>query len=199
MGAVTQVSISGNSFDVYGSVALASAYFAGSSSGFATWTALDANAKKRALVSGRRVLDRQRWKGTKDGGAGQATAFPRAGLVDASGFPITSTVVPDEVCEAGYELGLDMAGGDAAGVESDATGSVKSSSERVGGVSISTATYADPRATGSPTAARFPVNVMELIGLWLSASSADGAIGYGTDAESAFTDGQFGVELRGLP
>ena len=48
-----------------------------------TWTAADEDARRRALISATRTLDRLPWRGTK-AAAAQATAWPRAGIGTAT-------------------------------------------------------------------------------------------------------------------
>lgn len=64
-----QVQINGNNYDVYADVAFADEYLAGDMVRDATWSALDAGVKPKALVSATRLLLRLDWR------AGQPPAY----------------------------------------------------------------------------------------------------------------------------
>jgi hypothetical protein len=99
---VGTVTISGQVFDIYGTQAAAKVYFSAALSGAAFLGAADLTQKK-ALVSSTRMIDRQSWAGQKTSPA-QPLDFPRTGLVDEDGLPVSSATVPLAVEEASYEL-----------------------------------------------------------------------------------------------
>jgi len=198
MGAVGTITIKGRVNDVFGTVADANGYFAGSAVNWPTWDALSADAKKRAVVSGARFIARLSYAGTlTDPITPQPLPFPRTGIVDREGNAIGTTVVPDDVCAAAYEAGLMLATPATQSIEttgSAVTGSA-STNVRVGDVSESSTGYYPSTALGS---GRLPAVVAELLLPYLV--SAELQVATGTDAlTSAFTDGQFDITLDGLP
>lgn len=52
----------------------------------AVWAALDGSARDRALSEAFYLIDRQRYQGTRTGGAGQAAQFPRDGIASCDGY-----------------------------------------------------------------------------------------------------------------
>ncbi|MCY3911921.1 MAG: hypothetical protein OXG43_01585 [Chloroflexi bacterium] len=77
---LSSVTLGSTSIPTYASVAEANAYMlAEAGPQRTTWNAAETDAKRRALVTATRALDRLPWRGTK-AQASQATAWPRAGI-----------------------------------------------------------------------------------------------------------------------
>ena len=94
---ITTISIGGNDYTSYASVAEADAYLAVDAVRNPTWSALDADSKGSFLVSATRLLDLLSWQGSKTGGASQENDWPRTGLTYADGTAVSTTEVPKEV------------------------------------------------------------------------------------------------------
>lgn len=76
--------------------------------GNAGWTGTD-DAKEAALLRASTLIDAtygSRFGGLPTGGRGQARAWPRTGVTDASGYAIAADEVPVEVVHATYEVAL---------------------------------------------------------------------------------------------
>lgn len=93
--AVGSVSIQGNDYPVYGTQARALEYLRASLTG-EVFTAESFTLQIKSLITARRWIDRQSFKGEKTGGSSQFTKFPRSG----------ETTVPLNVEFAQYELTL---------------------------------------------------------------------------------------------
>jgi len=184
---VAIITIGGNDFSVYETVAEIDVYASAAVGDAATaWNAADPIAKPPPAVSASRLLDRQTWQGAKTDPT-QAEAFPRTGLYYIDGTPVPSDVVPQQVLDANSELAMDLLSG--AAVQTDPSTQQQTRRLKAGSVEIE---YFNLPGTGT----RFPLAVMELIGLWLGGGSdALGSESTGTCAP-AF-DNDFGF-VRGI-
>lgn len=182
------VSISGTSYDIYGTQADAKKYFAARTDG-ASFSGRPDLAQKQLLVMATRMIDRQIWQGAKTSSS-QPLAFPRTGMT-VGGEEVDGSVVPDDVEFGCYELA--MAIGLAPKTESQA-----SIGQNVRSVGAGPARVEFFRPTlGGPTDFRFPTVVQELLGKYLSSSAPSiSPIASGTtDQESSWSD--FGIR-RGI-
>lgn len=172
------VTIDGTEHEVYADIPTADQYLAADSSAAGTaWRALsDETAKARHLVTATRLLDRQRWPGSKSYEY-QERAFPRD---DMNSDCAEDGVIPQDLINAAALL----AGHLAAGV--DVTGTTQEQlvkRQAAGSVSIE---YFRP----FDAAARFPLDVQELLACLVSgnaATSLGGALATGTDRCSDFS------------
>lgn len=169
--------------NTYISRANATLYFEGALHG-ASWVAATDTVKDQALVTATRMLDRQRWQGSKYDSE-QALAWPRSGVTDREGNSIDETAVPQDILDATCELALSLI------IDSDVQNS-SSSSQNIKRVQAGSASveYFRPTFGG-----RFPTIVQELVGYLLS-SSAAGLLepwASGTDVESYFDNNNFDV------
>ncbi len=187
MGTVT---ISGTSFDIYGTLAAAVTYMK-ARVGATAWDAVGSTDRSKALVSGTRFLDRQNWQGQKTSGV-QALEFPRTGLVDKDGNDVGSVAVPLLVEEANYEMALAILE-DATIVENANSGT---NTKRVKAGSAEVEFFRQTDGTKLPTI------IQELIGLFLegSGTSSDtGNLASGTGECSTFEDIDQWGRVRGFP
>jgi hypothetical protein len=178
MGTVT---INTRTYTTYGDVAGATIYFDASIAG-APWADLDPTTQARALKTATDVFDRLGWVGEVTDSA-QALAWPRVGVTDRNSNPIDSTIIPDDVIDACYELALALAQDSSILTSSDGTGSkikeVASGSDRV-----SYFTWVD--------GTRWPTQVTDIIGLYLSnggslaPDNSNGADAFGTCTKRTF-------------
>ncbi len=161
----------------------ADAYLADSLRAGAEWEFLDETTKDRALVTAARLLERQRWTGTKTVST-QAMQWPRTGAVDRDGEPIDDTTVPNAVKEAQMELAYELTADGAQETKSDTGDRTK----RLKAGDVEVEYFAEDRATNT----RFPTVVTELL-IGLLAGSGATVVPYasGTDVEA--TDIDFGV------
>jgi hypothetical protein len=114
MGQVTTVTIGAVVYSIYGEVAAdaltpqisADEWFNADVQWAATWAALTADQKARALVTATRALDQLFWEGTKVSPS-QPLGWPRDGADYHDGTTVPGgTFVPDEVVQATYILGM---------------------------------------------------------------------------------------------
>ena len=179
------VTIAGNSYDAYRSLADTEAYLEAQISAAAFQASTDDDAKGRAIISMTRFIDRQEWQGEKTDPY-QAHAFPRTGLTYADGSDVPSDAVPTEVLDAESEgAAIMMEGTDIQGTANPNAQSIQAL--KAGSASI---TY----FRNEVIATRFPQIVQELLGRWLAGASPGlVAVATGTDGEDQFAEDQFGL------
>lgn len=185
---MTSITIGSNEYEVYSDVAEADAYYNGSTE-FADWDALTATEKSRALVSSTRLIDRQPWQGAKVvSSPDQILDFPRTGLVDCEGIALDDVDTLPLAVTASQLLALDIHTDNAQTqqrINEDLTKSLKAGS-------VSLVNFRQDKDTLS---GRFALDVMELIGCFLSSgasisSSIDsGTDGVAVDNDFGFTEG----------
>lgn len=174
------VSIGDREYEVYADIATADQYLAAESSAAATaWRALtDDTEKARFLVTATRMINRQRWPGTKSDEY-QELAFPRDGM---NSDCATDGVIPQDVIDASALLAAHLANGEQL-TTTNQDQPIKR--QAAGSVSIE---YFRP----FDEAARFPLDVQELLSC-LVAGAVDagsaGSIATGTDSCSDFSRG----------
>ena len=192
------ISIAGVTYEVYGSLASANAYFAAAIQG-APWASADSSVRSQALVTATRVFERTGWQGaptdtvvpvppaTLPLAAGeQALEWPRTGLVDMNGVAVDSTAIPQDVIDGNFEYALAVIN-DATVQTSAQTGSnlkIDETTERVEGAITVTTKQQFFRSTLGKNG-QFPTIVQDYIGQWLaSTKAAVGIFAGGTDVES---------------
>lgn len=181
------VTISGTSYDIYGTKTLATAYMR-ARIGADAWNSATGANRDKALVSSTRMLDRQNWVGQKTVDS-QPLEFPRTGLTDKDGNAVASDVPPVLVEEASYELALAILA-DATVQENITTGS-NTKSVKAGSAAVSFF-----RATDGT---KLPSVVQELAGIFLEGGAPSPGCASGTDGVSSFDDvDQWGLN-RGFP
>lgn len=179
------VTIGSSDYIVYSSLTDADAYF-NASVQFDEWDAFTEDQKRRGLVSATRLIDRQRWQGekTEQGSPTQDLEFPRDDLTDCSGDPVSSDDSLDLAVEASQLLAFDLLDGQE--LETSATTEDLTKRLKAGSVEIENF-RADANA-----ATRFPTDVMELLGCFLSGGAAiAGSISTGTDGIALDDDFEF--------
>lgn len=181
------VTISGTSYDIYGTKVLATAYMA-ARIGAEAWTTATAANRDKALVSATRWLDRQNWQGQKTVAA-QPLEFPRTGLTDKDGNAVASDVPPVLVEEASYEMALAILAD--ASVQANIT--TGSNTKRVKAGSAEVEFF---RATDGT---KLPSIAQELAGVFLDGGARSAGCAKGTDGESTFTDLDQWGRTRGFP
>lgn len=172
----TTVTINGNEYDVYVSVAEVDTYAAGSLTADA-WSAMVADDKARVLVTVTRWIDSQCWQGEKVDPA-QPLAWPRTvgdiATIESASVQLAILVAanPDV---ADKSMGLIIESGD---------GTIKTL--KAGSVSIEYFRALNFSVYGSGSVSPFPAGIMGLIGAWLCANSggsawgASGSVAFGT-------------------
>ncbi len=104
MATVSTVSISGVSYDVYGTETEIKQYIAGRL-GTDAYDDASSTDKKKAHVQATRWIDRERWSGQPtDLVTPQPLQFPREDLTDCNGNAVDEDTLPQEVCNATGEL-----------------------------------------------------------------------------------------------
>jgi len=102
---ISTVVISGNAYTVYASVTEADAILLVDSRRASAWSALLVDAKAARLAEATRLLDELRWRGSP---TVPGQRFPRTGLTDLDGVPVTDSDVPSEVEYACAQLAADL-------------------------------------------------------------------------------------------
>lgn len=181
---MTTVTIGSTDYEVYSDETDADEYFNGSINS-ATWGAFTSDSKKRGLVSGTRLIDRQVWLGEKEDPE-QLTAFPRTGLVDGNGDSLTAAEAQVYVKEASQLLAYDLLEGEE--LETSATTEDLTKRIKAGSVEI------ENFRASIDTATRFPLDVMELLRFFMASQTAiSGSISSGVDGVSVDVD--FGLDV----
>lgn len=191
-----QVSISGVTYDIYGThtgapvagVLSAQQYFAAATHASA-YTTADGTNQKKALVTATRMLDRAPWQGQKTSPA-QALQWPRTGVVDKYGNEVDSAAVPADIIYGCYELALAILEDEVTQTQKNTGTNVRRQKniDKVADLMQEVETeYFRPTDL---LAGRFPTIVQELVGQYMSGagSSIAGAFASGTDVESQFDD-----------
>ena len=172
------ITISGNDYTTYSSLAEADDYFLGSNE-YATWAGYTDAQKERGLISATRLIDRQAWQGAKDGDD-QTLDFPRSGLT-CNGESVTAEESLALAVEASQLLALDLISGSTV----ETTSSTENLTKRLKADTVEIEYFrAEPSANG-----RFDKDVMELIGCFLSSSvPLSGSVATGTDGTALDND-----------
>lgn len=178
---------------VYGDLTDANLYLNAAISSQATaWLAATDTVKARALVSAARWLDAGgNWSGDKTDAA-NALAFPRTGLVDASGQAVDSATLPDVLVSASFELAAALV--DNPDLRDELQNpSVKELHAGSVGMTFNRPLGGSAGAKDIQITTPFPTNVMDMIGLWLQGNfSSAGAVVEGVDQEGYDVD--FGLQ-----
>lgn len=183
------VTIQGDDYAVYADIDDGDRYYNADVSAFAVaWRAADDDDKARGLVTGTRFIDAANWKGEKTGGAGQANAFPRTGLVYPDGSPVDPATIPERVEIASIML----AGWFMEGTAAQNAANVASGTKRLkaGSVEIE---YFGGIGRANDGGVQYPDFFLSLLGFWLyGTAQAAGAKAFGVCRPSA-TRRKFGV------
>lgn len=182
---MSTIVIGGSSYEVYSDVDDADTYF-NASSNFATWDAFTTDQKSRGLVSATRLLNRQVWSGTLTTvSPTTGLKWPRSSVTDCEGNAVDEDTIPDEVIEASQLLALYI-------LDGTITTTSNTTQDRTKRLKADTVEIEYFRLEPSVAGGRFPTDVLELIGCFLSSSTQiAGSTSYGTDGTPADTD--FGV------
>lgn len=158
--------------DTYVTVAEADTYFTNAIHA-ASWIAASTGLKEQGLATATRMLERQQWVGTRTSPS-QTLDWPRTGVTDPEGNPVSSVVVPQFIKDAECELALALIQDPSIQTTSDTSSNTKRL--KAGSAEIE---YFRPTS-----GARFPTIIMELIGFYLSSSGAGIAIPFASDLEA---------------
>lgn len=179
------VTIGATTYTTYSDIADADEYFLASTA-FSTWDAFTDDQKSRGLVSATRLLDRQVWSGTLTSiSPDTGLKWPRTSVTDCEGNAVDEDTIPDEVIEASQLLALYI-------LDGTITTTSNTTQDRTKRLKADTVEIEYFRLEPSVAGGRFPTDVLELIGCFLSSSTQiAGSTSYGTDGTPADTD--FGV------
>lgn len=195
-------------YDIYGThlgaavlgVLSAEQYFYAALQG-APWASANQDTQKKALVTAARMFNRAPWQGTLDSPS-QPLAWPRDGVVDASGTPVPDGETPLNIIYGSYELALSLIVDPTVQTTSTTGSNVQRqlNRDKVGDLEQEIETeYFRPTDKTSP---RFPTIVQELVGQYLAAAATlVGIFTSGTDVESEFDDEdeKWGFTVPGIP
>lgn len=185
MATVQTITISGNTYSVYGSETDVKTYLAGRL-GTTAYDNASSGDRKSAHVQATRWMDTLTFQGSPtDLVTPQPLAWPRIGMVDCDGEAVLDTAVPDELCASIAELILVILGDNAA---SDAAGTGKNI-KRVGAGSAVVEFFRAGDAQGNK-GTPLPEQAWRLIKCFTGAGSQanSGSIASGTCDESQFDD-----------
>ena len=171
------ITLGTDSFDVYGPLADATAYFNGKLNR-TSWTGTEGDTRKRSLISASRMLDLINWKGSPtDLDTPQPLAWPRTGVTDKNGSVIVDTVFPTDLLRGYYELAQVIIDNPSLDEESDQGSNIRSVTADVVNVSF----FRPVSGT------RFPTVVHNFLKQFMNISgSSVGGFSYGTDEASVF-------------
>ena len=176
------VTIGSTSYTVYSDVAFADEYF-NASTMFTSWDAYTDDQKARGLVSATRLLDRQVWSGTLTSmSPDSGLKWPRESVTDCEGNEVDSETIPDEIIEASQLLALYILDE----TIDQKTNTTQNAKKRIKADTVELEFF---RLDQSVAGGRFPQDILELIGCFLSSSTEiAGSLSYGTDGTPADTD-----------
>ena len=189
MSTVEQITISGNTYDVYGTSAELKAYMAGrlNADAFDDATSKD---RSKAHVEATRWMDREKWQGSRtDIVTPQPLAHPRVGLVNCDGEAQPTATLAEGICEATFELVLKVLEN-----PSIASGTSTGSNIRRAKAGSAEVEFFQPgRDASGSRGTIFPTEAHKLIRCYLGGGGL-GIIATGTDGESSFTEcDEFGL------
>lgn len=163
----------------YATVAEADTYLDDSIRG-ESWSFLDEDSKRRALLTATKLMDRRIWDG-EVADESQALAFPRTGLADYGSTQFPNPIV--EGCiELAFELTLDA---------SIAEGAKDNNTKRLKAGATEVEYFRPGGSRGVGSVKRFPDSVEEIISPLLGASRRAGE-SYGTSETSHFDNDPYG-------
>lgn len=189
---ITTITIGGEDYTAYASVAEADAYLAVDPVRATTWTAKTIDEKGGLLVAATRRLDPLPWGGEKAGGATQENAFPRDGLTYADGTDATDTDVPYEVEVATILL----AGTIAITPASSGVGSSGNNKKRLKAGSAEVEYFVPTAGKPLQDETAYAWIKQFLTGSGSSTTASTGAKAYGTCDTSTFDKDQLGYGLN---
>lgn len=187
--AVVTITINGNDYEAYASVANADIYLAVDSTRATPWGIKNTNEKGALLVAATRRLDLLKYIGDPTAGPTQNTEWPRTGAAYQDGTAIADTDIPVEVSEACMLL-AGTGASDPKALEQGTSGSnIKNT--KAGSAEV---TFFRPH-DGVVLSDETSYAVLRNSGLLESstASASTGALASGTDERSSFSDDPFGL------
>lgn len=140
------------------------------------WLAADPGPQARAAVSSTRLLNALAWTGAPTDEY-QPLAWPRTGMLDAQGQPLSDLVIPQAVLDANSLIAMALNNGST--VQTDPNTQV-TRLLKAGSVEIEYFRNID-----NPPA-MFPQNIMELIGRWLGGGTMFVGDATGTHGKTGF-------------
>lgn len=168
--------------NTYVTMAQANAMVAELYVGSAAWSALDPLQRSRALVEAFRLMERQKYRGTRTGGAAQTAQFPRDGIESCDGYDESGTT-PVSITRAQVLLALAIVADPSVATSDGVATNVKRA--QAGSASVE---FFGPRTSSGKKGSRFPTAVQELLSCYLDNGSASGAQAFGTDGEQEYND-----------
>lgn len=185
MSSVSTVSISGVTYNVYGTETEIKNHLAGRLNTTAYDNASSTD-RKRAHIQATRWIDREKWQGQPtDTTTPQPLEFPRTGLKDCNGNEVDDSTIPDELCAAVAELVLILLD-DATAFDSASTAkNIKRA--KAGSAEVEFFRAGDAQG-GRGTI--LPTSAWKLVRCFAGSGnqSSSGSIAYGTGESSHFDD-----------
>ena len=175
--------------NTYVTEAQADAYLGDSVNG-TQWTALTSTQKCQHLISAFRLLELQRWAGTKTVDT-QTAQWPRTG-VTCNGEAVDPNTVPTRIENGQIELANAIVLNP--NLLTSPTGTTTAGIKRARAGSAEVEYFRNNPSSRILGNQRFPVPVQELIGCFLAGTPVSAsALATGTDGESQFDQDQYGT------
>jgi hypothetical protein len=150
--------------------------------GSAEWSALDPLQRSRALVEAFRMMERQKYRGTRTGGSSQAAQFPRDGIESCDGYDESGTT-PPSIPRAQVLLALAIVADPSIATSDGVATNIKRA--QAGSASVE---FFGPKTSSGKKGTRFPPSVQELLACYLAGGTIGSAQAFGTGAEQEYED-----------
>lgn len=182
---IATITIGGNDYTAYASVAEADIYLAVDPVRATQWASLTTDQKGSYLISATRRLDFLQWDGEKTGGHTQENAWPRTGLQYPDGEDVATDEVPLEVENACILLAGSIAINATAAASSSSSSKVKS----IRTLSTSITYFSTSVSSTTPLQDDDAYNLAKIfLAVANVYSTSYGNYASGTDGESTFAD-----------
>lgn len=184
MTIVSTVTISGNTYDVYGTTSELKTYMAGRL-GAEAFDDATSNDRKKAHVEATRWIDREQWLSVPtDVVTPQPLEHPRVGLVDCNGTPVDDDTLGPGICEGTFELVLSLLQDPSAAASSSSGTNIK----RVGAGSARVEFFQPGKDASGQQGKVFPTEAFKQLRCYLAAGTGTGGKAFGSGEESQFDD-----------
>lgn len=165
--------------NTYASLAEATTYL-GDLIGADSWALLDPDTQNKALLTAFKLLERQQWQGEAVG----SVDWPRTGVLDCAGDPVSALTVPGDLLTAQIELAYAVTVDNSLVAKTTTADNTKRL--QAGSASIE---FFNTDGSDNFQSTRFPSNVMELIRCFLASAvgNTGGAESFGTECPETFS------------
>ena len=183
---LTDLTIGGNTYKSYATVAEADIALAIDPVRGTAWGLLVGEDKEKHLAAATRRLDVLNWLGAKAAGASQVNAWPRSGMTYQDGTEVPETAIPNDLelatCLLAGSVGQDAAASNVV----NQTAPIRK--VKAGSVEVE---FSEAQSGSSNSASLNQIAdaaVHALIRKWLQGRNVSAGIASGTDGQSCFSD-----------